>query len=148
MADTRVHVTVENWVRENWMPVKFGQPFAKRCGRLTSGGQFEFDAITQDGSVVACISTSADKTSTGRNGMGKFFKLRSDMLYLESALGVRRRVLVLTEPCMYGKCLREREHGRVPLDIEFMLAELPADLHELLTRSREQASREVRPVVV
>jgi len=32
MADTRVHVTVENWVREKWMPEKFGQPFTKGAG--------------------------------------------------------------------------------------------------------------------
>lgn len=147
MADTSVHVAVENWVRETWMAEKLAQPFTKRCVRLTSGGEFEFDAVSADGSTVACISTSAHKTSGGRNGMGKFFKLRSDMLYLMLAEGATRRLLVLTEPCMYEECLRERRNGRLPLDVEFLLAELPKDLRELLTPSRERASREVRPVV-
>ena len=79
--------------------------------------------------------------------MGKFFKLRSDMLYLVFADGVTRRLLVLAEPCMYEECLRERKNGRVPLNVEFVLADLPQDLRDLLTRSRERASREVRPVV-
>jgi hypothetical protein len=147
MADTTFHVTVENWVREKWMADKLGQPFMKRCVRLLSGGAFEFDGVSADGSTVACISTSPHKTSSGRNGMGKFFKLRSDMLYLVMADGVTRRLLVLTERCMYEACLRERKNGRLPLDVEFLLAELPADLREMLARSRERAPLEVRPVV-
>ena len=146
MANTSVQGKVENWVREKWMPANLGQPFTKGRGRLSAGGEFEFDGISADGSTVACISTAKHKTSGGRTGMGKWFKLRSDMLYLVMAEAVGRRLLVLTEPCMFEYYKAEQARGRVPREIEVVLAELPAELRERLAASRERASEEVRPV--
>ena len=114
MANTTVQGKVENWVRETWMPANLGQPFTKGRGRLSAGGEFEFDGISADGSTVACISTAKHKTSGGRNGMGKWFKLRSDMLYLVMAEDVGRRLLILTEPCMFEYYKAEQARGRVP----------------------------------
>ncbi len=145
MANTKVQGAVERWVRETWMPANLGQPFTKGRGRLSAAGEFEFDGISADGSTVACISTAKHKTSGGRNGMGKWFKLRSDMLYLVMAESVGRRLLVLTEPCMLEHYKAERARGRVPREVEVVLVELPVDLRERLAASRERASEEVRP---
>jgi hypothetical protein len=128
------------------MPANLGHRFAKECRELSSGGEFEFDGVSQDGSIVACISTSKHKTSGGNNGMGKWFKLRSDMLYLLEALGVERRLLILTEPCMFRHYQAELARGRVPRGVEVALADIPADLRERLSASRDRASSEVRPV--
>jgi hypothetical protein len=40
MADTRMQLEVEDWVRREWMPGKFGQPFFRERVRLSPGGVF------------------------------------------------------------------------------------------------------------
>lgn len=67
------------------------------------------------------------------------------MLFLTTAEGVARRLLVLTELDMHELCLREQRGGRVPVGIEFILAEIPAELRERLRTARASASREVSP---
>ena len=44
MADTRTQAQVEDWVRKDWMPRKFGQQFRRERLRLACGGVFDFDA--------------------------------------------------------------------------------------------------------
>jgi hypothetical protein len=144
MADTRVQLEVEDWVRQNWMPKQFGQDFRRERLRLTSGGVFDFDAVSADNSAVATISTSVGVTSGGKHPTGKVMKLRSDMLFL-LLTEAKRRVIVLTAPDMYQLCLREKEGGRVPSSIEFALAPIPAQLQERLRHAQSAASREVRP---
>jgi hypothetical protein len=38
MADTRVQLEVEDWVREHWMQQQFGQNFYRNRLKLSSGG--------------------------------------------------------------------------------------------------------------
>ena len=64
MADTRMQLVVEDWVRENWMRARFARDFQrKRVDLSTNGkGRFDFDAVAMDGPVVkivASISTRA-----------------------------------------------------------------------------------------
>ena len=49
MADTRAQGKVEAWVRNEWLPREFGQQFLKAKIQLSSGGKFEFDAVSSDG---------------------------------------------------------------------------------------------------
>lgn len=126
------------------MPQKFGQQFRRERLRLSSGGVFDFDAVSADDRIVASISTSGGKTSGGKPGVGKLQKLRADMLFL-TMVAADKRLIVLTERDMYEVCLKEHQGGRVPLGIEFYLAELPAELAATLRDAKEQASREVRP---
>jgi hypothetical protein len=65
MADTRVQLEVRDWVRRNWMPLKYGMKFSRERVRIRSGGVFDFDAVNDDNSIVATISTSGAKTSGG-----------------------------------------------------------------------------------
>lgn len=145
MADTRIQVEVEDWVRENWMAKTFDRQFYRNRLKLSSGGVFDFDAVSEDKSIAACISTSSERTSGGKLAVGKMMKLRSDMLFLHLALGLSKRLIVLTEEGMFAHCEKERKGGRVPLDIEFILASLPADLRERLAQARKIASQEVTP---
>ncbi|MGB9588163.1 MAG: hypothetical protein ACPL7O_08290 [Armatimonadota bacterium] len=82
MADTRVQLEIIDWVREKWMPEKFGCHFYRNRLSLTSGGVFDFDAVSQDRKIAACISTSGGKTARGKHAVGKLLKLRSEMLFL------------------------------------------------------------------
>jgi len=144
MADTRCQIECEDWVRLTWLPAKYGQPFHRERLRLSSGGLFDFDAVSADKLIAATISTSAARTASGKNGVGKMHKLRSDMLFLLLA-GRPRSLMVLTEESMYRQLLKEKEGGRVPNKIEFVYAELPNELAQRLEAARRSSSLEVSP---
>lgn len=144
MADTRVQLEVEDWVRRTWMPAALGKTFRRERLPLRSGGKFDFDAVSEDDEVVATISTSSSLTSGGKHGVGKMMKLRSDMLFLIMA-NTKRRIVVLTEKDMYERCLAEVKGGRVPPEVEFLLASIPDDLRERLQTAKTKSSAEVSP---
>ena len=141
MADTRIQLEVEDWVRRNWMPANFGMKFSRERMPLKSGGVFDFDAVSEDNSIVATISTSGSKTSGGKHAVGKILKLRSDMLFL-TLVEAKRRIIVLTETDMLTQCQKEFAGGRVPREIEFVCAKIPMELSARLTESRLKASKE------
>ncbi len=141
MADTRIQLEVEDWVRRNWMPLEFGTKFSREQLRLRSGGVYSFDAVSEDTSLVATISTSGAKTSGGKHAVGKILKLRSDMLFL-TMVEAKRRLIILTERDMYDYCEKEAAGGRVPPEIEFVCAIIPDDLRSRLVAARLTASRE------
>ena len=144
MADTRVQLEVEDWVTREWMPSAFKQRFRRERVPLTSGGVFDFDAVSDGEEIVATISTSGASTASGKLAVGKLLKIRSDMLFLLLAKA-SRRIVVLTEPDMYELCIKEREGGRVPPEIEFVLADIPQPLRDKLLDARKSASEEVKP---
>jgi hypothetical protein len=141
MADTRIQFEVEDWVRHNWMVPSLGTRFARERLPLRSGGFFDFDAVSEDRSIVATISTSGSKTAGGNYAVGKMLKLRSDMLYL-TMVEAKRRLIVLTERDMCDQCEKEYAGGRVPREIEFICAVIPDQLRALLVAARLKASTE------
>lgn len=142
MADTRVQVMIEDWVRREWMPQRYGQPFSRGQVELTSGGVFDFDAVSADGAIVANISTSGLKTARGKHGSGKVLKVRSDIFFLLLARAPRK-LMLLTESDMHDRWISEAESGRVPASIKFAHVQIPRALDLKLRASREVASREV-----
>jgi len=144
MAHTGVQLEVEDWVRREWLPREFGHKFNRERMKLTSGGVFDFDAVSGDGKIVASISTSAARTARGKLGVGKLAKIRADMLFLLMS-SCDRRLMVLTDATMLEQCEKEKAAGRVPLSIEFMHAKIPPELESRLASSRDAASREVTP---
>jgi len=56
-----------------------------------------------------------------------------------------KRLIVLTEKGMYDLCLKEKGNGRVPLEVEFVLVELPELLAKSLQDVKSVASKEVSP---
>ena len=141
MADTRVQLEVEDWVRQQWMPQHFGMNFYRERLKIRSGGVFDFDAVSGDKSIVATISTSGAKTSGGKHAVGKILKIRSDMLFL-TMVEAKHRLVVLTELDMYEQCLKEAAGGRVPPEIEFAFAAVPEELNARLVAARQKASVE------
>ena len=144
MADTRIQLAVEDWVRKEWMRTRLGQRFVRERVRLTSGGVFDCDAVSADRKIVAVISTSGSKTASGKHAVGKMNKIRSDIYFLLLA-ETERKLVLLTEQDMYARWDREVEAGRVPSSIEFVHVEIPQDLNLKLQASRQRASQEVTP---
>lgn len=148
MADTTVQGKVERWIVENELPRSFGgRPFSKRRVPLTWGGEFEFDAVSADGTVVVCVSTSCCKTASGRNAIGKYHKLKADALYLLHTADATRRAMVFTDAGMLAHFEKERSRGRFPPAnaIELIVAKLPNDLACELREATRTASAEVSP---
>jgi hypothetical protein len=143
MANMSCQMECEVWVRNYWLPNRFQQSFSEQKVRLEPGGEFKFDAVSADGSIVVSISTSRALMSNGKRGVGKLMKLRADMLFHVLAVAPRH-VMVLTESCMYEALQAEKRKGRVPSQIELVRVELPGELSERLAASRDRASREVR----
>ncbi len=144
MAHTGVQLEVEDWVRREWLPREFGQRFSRERLGLTSGGVFDFDAVSADEKIVASISTSAARTARGKLAVGKLTKIRSDMLFL-LMVACDRRLVVLSDETMFQQLQKEKSVGRVPLSIEFKHAKIPPELERRLVSSQEAASREVTP---
>lgn len=145
MADTRIQLEVEDWIRRNWLLAKFSQQFFRDRMTLSSGGVFDYDAVSADRKIVVLISTSSSITSSGKHGVGKLQKIRADMFFLLLTPNVERKIIVFSEKDMFEQCMVEIANGRAPKEIEIMHAEIPDTLRMKLVESREKASREVRP---
>lgn len=71
MANTRYLTTeVEDHVRKV-LRKRFGTPFRKRVLDLTTGGRHEFDAVSDEGTIVASIKATSGKTADGKIPNGK-----------------------------------------------------------------------------
>ena len=57
----------------------------------------------------------------------------------------KKRLIILTEKDMYELCRKEKVNGRVPDEIDFLLALLPVALAVTLKEARQKASDEVSP---
>jgi hypothetical protein len=146
MADTTIQREIENWIRHYWLPSIFKGVFIKKKIRLSSGGVFEFDAVSDDETIAVNISTSSAVTSGGKRGSGKLQKIRADIYFLLLLPdSVKRRLLLFTEPDMVELCQKEQKNGRIPQNIEIIVVELPENLKAKLIDAKKNASSEVSP---
>jgi len=113
---------------------------------LKTGGEFSFDAVSDDGMIVAVISTSPGTTSGGKEATVKLLKIRSDVLWFYMLERVpERRLLVFSEKSMVDLIEKEKKKGRFPLEFEILKVDLPPDLAAKVAESQRIASEEVSP---
>lgn len=98
MADTRVQLEVEDWVRDVWMQEQFACEFYRKRLSLISGGVFDFDAVSKDGKIAACISTSEGKTASGKHAAYRAHGARSGAGQ-GNAIAAQRRYAHLQTVC-------------------------------------------------
>jgi hypothetical protein len=147
MADTSINHDAEHWVVESALPEHFsGAIFKPRKMKLAWGGVFAFDAVSEDGSVVVAISTSAARTATGKLATAKYHKLKTDALYLLHLEAPARKVMIFTEPCMQDYFVKAANAGRFPPTIELLHISLPGYLQEKVLETRVRASEETSPL--
>jgi hypothetical protein len=144
VADSRVQLEVEDWIRDTPLRTTFGQRFHRERVRLSSGGLFDFDGVSDDRKVVVSVSTSGASTATGKLAVGKLTKIRADVLFLLLA-EAEHRVLCLSEQDMFQLCQKEMRAGRLPKEVQVLRVELPSELDQRLKAARKAASDEVRP---
>ncbi len=146
MADTSAQHRAEEWVVSQFLPKHFkAHTFVGRKLTLKWGGEFAFDAVSEDGKIVGLVSTGASRTETGRPAIGKYLKLKADALYLLNVKGAMQLFMVFTEESMLKHFEKERQAGRFPPQIDLLYARLPASIHTHVLRARRAASVEVSP---
>lgn len=96
MANTLLRYEVEPYVRVQ-LATQFGKVFRSQRLPLPGGVTREFDAVSDDGSIVVSIKTSSGLTS-GRNLPGGKIKAAIADLYSLSLISAPVRWLVLTNP--------------------------------------------------
>ena len=129
MADSTIATNdVENWIRNEFLPKKYQQAFAKRKLGVQSGGEFECDAVSEDGKIVCFISTSSSKTDTG-----VIAKIRDNAFWAGSLSEKPQEIVfAFTDKSMVELIKQEKENGRFPKHIKTLLVKLPADLEKKL----------------
>ena len=134
MADSTIATKdIENWIRSEFLPKKYHQAFAKRKLGVQSGGEFECDAVSEDGKIVCLISTSPGKTADGKSDADVLGKIREKALWAVS-LNEKPETIVfaITDKSMVELIKQEKENGRFPKHIKSLLVKLPADLEKKL----------------
>ena len=115
MATTATERDVQTWVRDTYLPKSYKSKFTKKKLQLTPGGTFEFDAVSDDGSVVASVCTAGYRTTEDKPGEGKMHKVRSDAFFL-LLVEAPKKLLVFTERDMHEAWQKEQISGRMPAE--------------------------------
>jgi hypothetical protein len=141
MADTNyLKNEVENWVR-NWLQGQFpGHIFSKQYITLTSGGRHEFDAVSEDGNIIAGIKSSSHKTSGGNLPSGKFAVLYQELYFL-SLVNAPTKLLILTNQELFIDFVK-RSEAKVAEGIQIRYCQLPADIIKQVNLVKKKASQE------
>ncbi len=126
MADTAIK-DIENWIRNDFLPKKYNQAFAKRKLGVQSGAEIEFDAVSEDGNILGIISTSPGKTPDGKPDADVLSKIREKTLWAVSLNEKPQTIVFLYTEKSMGELIREEKgDGRFPKHIKTMLVKLPA----------------------
>jgi hypothetical protein len=144
VADTRYLTAAENNVRDV-LAERYGVTFHKRRLPLVTGGNHEFDAVSEDGEIVASIKTASGRTSGGNIPEGKIKDSIAELYFL-SLVEAPTRQLILTTPAFHDIFSR-RLAGKVASGIEVVLLTLPSEVQAEVERVQGVASREVFPVL-
>ena len=141
MVNTNYLKEIECWVRDNWLPQQFpGYQFNKRFLELAPGGEHEFDAVSEDVSIVAGIKTNSCKTSGGKGPAGKAAQLYQELYFL-NLVEAKKKYLVLTNEDMYKDFLK-RSEGKVADGVGILFCQLPSDMNRKVADIQKEASEE------
>jgi hypothetical protein len=144
MADTRYYKThVEPYVRAELQRLH-GHAFHSKVLTLSTGGTHEFDAVSEDKSIVASIKSLSGKTKGGKNGAARYANCVAQIYFL-SLVSAATKMLVLTTPVQHSMFIRYIE-GRLVPGVSVELLVLPPDIQAEVDRIRDIASGEVSPL--
>ena len=145
MANTKYLKTeVEEFVRCE-LQRRYGKIFTSRFLQLITGGQHEFDAVSDDGAIVASIKASSGLTSGGRLPSGKFNANIAELYFL-TLVEAEQRLLVLTSP-EFHELLQRKLKNRVAPGLSLICVPLPEVIQREVDAVVLQASREMRSTV-
>ena len=144
MADTtKIKTVIEPYVR-HWLSNQFhGHVFEKKRVQVASGGSHKFDAVAEDGSIVAAILCNRARTRTQRENTGGVRKALTDLSYLQGLPSGVKKVMVFTDDS-FCNLIRHRASRLVTEPVQMMICTLPPHLETLLGEILDKASHEQR----
>ena len=127
MADlTRATKDIENWIRNEFLPKKYHQAFSKRKLGVQSGAEIEFDAVSEDNTIICIVSLSPVKTAEGLVDTNVLAKVREKALW---AISLNEKpdtiVFACTDKLLLELVKKEKDNGRFPKHIKTLLVKLP-----------------------
>ena len=141
MAHTKAQIEAENWIREVFLPKKYGQTFQQKSLELQSRALAKFDAVSEDGEIVAAISMNVGFTSGGRKNEEELNQTRSAALrFLMLDYIPKERLMIFTEQSMIDLVKDEKKRDRFPKALKIVRVKLPADLAARVEESPKTAS--------
>ena len=147
MADTTyIKKVVEPWVRD-WLSKRFtGHRFNSRKLPLSNITQdvpriHEFDAVSEDGTIVTGIKGHSFKTSGGKLPSGKYHSLYQELYFL-SLIKATIKFLIITNEDMY-RDFKNKSKGKIADGIELMFCQLPESIQQQVRRVTDKASKEM-----
>jgi hypothetical protein len=124
------------------LEVKLGVRLSERAMPLRWDGQgtgsFKFDAVSEDGTVLACLSTARNLKA------GQKHKLMRDATFMWLVPGVKRRILAVADGFVAVALGIELKDGRLPPATEIEVVALPEALLVELDVFNRAAVDEVR----
>jgi len=144
MADTRyLRNEVERYIRGKLADL-YGQKFSAKFLKLVTGRDHEFDAVSDDGAIVASIKATSGLTARGKPPQGKFNNAIAELYYL-TLVDAHHRLLILTNP-KFPKLLVARTKGALNQSLSIICIGLPHEMQGKVDEVLRAASKEVSPV--
>ena len=141
MANTALMKTlVEPYVRIQ-LETEYGQPFSQQFLVLPSGGQHEFDAVSQDGTIVCSIKSNSGLTSGGKRPGGKILSCYAELYYLLQ-VDAPTRLLILTNPEFHQIFVQDSRNRLAP-GLALKLVPLSEEIQQQIDEVTASASREI-----
>ena len=141
MANTHlIKILVEPYVRRQ-LEANFGQPFASKFMPLPGGGSHEFDAVSDDETIVSAIKSHSGLTSGGNRPGAKILACYAELYYLLQ-IEAPHRLLVMTNPEFF-EIFSHDSRGRLHPDLELKLVRLPAEMQVRIDGVTRAASEEM-----
>lgn len=103
-------------------------------------GSFRFDAVSEDGTVLACLSTARNLKA------GQKHKLMRDATFMWLVPDAKRRILAVADSSVAVALDNELKGGRLPPATEIEVVALPVDLLTELDSFNRTAVEEIRGV--
>ena len=138
---TKIKTVIEPYVRD-WLSRQFPREvFKEKLITLSTGSDYKFDAVAEDGSIVGAILCNRPKTRTGRENTGGVRKARNDIESLKLLPATVKKLMVFTDAGFLD--LIHRRAARFGAEsIQMMVCPLSPNLAELLRNILDDASNE------
>jgi hypothetical protein len=146
MTNPNAQSEAVDWIRKQYLPKKYGQPFHEKSLELQSKALAKFDAVSEDGEIVAAISMRVGFSPGGRKNEDDLSKTRSDALrFLMLDYIPKERLMIFTEQSMIDVVKDEKKRDRFPKALKIVKVKLPADLEARIEEAQRTASDEDPP---
>jgi hypothetical protein len=129
MTKPNIPAKPEEWVQSVALPKLYNQKFSQQSLLLKSGGQYKFDTVSEDTSIVAVISTDPGKTPQGKTATDNLQKIRQTVWWTMMIDHLPKIILVLTEQSMIHLIKEEKKKDRFPKEIEIVRVKLPDEMN-------------------